>query len=318
MKKSLIFLLLQPYICTRYVAEGGALLIKVEFSNEHDCEAIYKCITEHIEKGNYETVFGISARKIGMHQLFVSFDKDEVTFKYALQPMLARVFRRYILSQYEMKWFHQLLENKFYFRDYDEKNAIASIFFLIVDGKRTELPNVKKLPSREKLIEESIQSLLMEGFQKELAFSFDSFIKFRLKEYQECLLAYAELAIDEYKLEQDYQNFVANLRLFLERKKPIIDKLHVVYGSKPIFYDDDFRLIQEEKITSFIKKSGFFPGNIPVESTLLQPLLMLAPNQIFLYIDNERSGLLYTLENIFQERITFCKLTDLPNQSSSF
>ncbi len=288
-------------------------MIKVDFSNRRDCEEIFHRISEHIAKGNYDAAFGVSAKKVGKKLLYIAFDKKEATFQYVLQPMLSRVFAEYIIATFEPKWLHDMLTNHFYYEDKNEIHDIISLFYFIMEGKHAELPNVKTIPSREALIEDAVRSLLEDSFRKELSFSFDSFLKFRIKAYRECIAAYLEMAIDEYKLEQDYQSFIENLRSFLHRKKPMIDILHIVYTNKPTFFDERFQLIDEEKIAKAISNTGYFLQQSVIESTLLQPLLTFAPKEVHLYVDSDLTGLLYTLKNIFQERLIIRRLKDVPD-----
>lgn len=292
-------------------------MIKVEFSNRQDCEEIYNRIANHIEKGNYEVVFGVFVKKIGKRLLNITFDRNEVTFQYVIQPMLSRVFADYILATFERTWLHEILTDTFYYEDEDEMTAIVSLFYLIMNGKRADLPNAKSIPSRQGLIEDAVNSLLEDSFKKELSFSFDSFLKFRMKEYRECIATYIEMAIDEYKLEQDYQSFIENLRSFLVRKKPMMSVLHIVYTNKPVFYDERFRLIHEEQITKAMNNTSFFSHQSLMEPTLLQPLLTFAPKEVILYADNDVTGLLYTLKNIFQERLSIRSLKEVPDISTS-
>ncbi len=301
----------------KYAAEGGDVLIKVEFSNRTECEKIYQWIMTHIEKGNYQSSFDVTIKKIGKRQLYIQFRRDEVTFQFVVKPMLSRVFTDYILLTHELLWLHDKLENQFFYYDEEERDAIVSLFYLIIDGKRDDIPNANGIPSRQHLIEDAVKSLLQEGFQEELSFSFDSFLKFRLKEYQKFLFTYMAMAIDEYKLEQDYQNFIQNLRSFLDKKQATINTLHVVYEEQAFFFDEQLKLIHEDKIASVVKQSGYFFEHTPIEPTLLQPLLTLAPNEVYVYADEDQTGLLYTLQNIFQERLTIRSISEWKNTSQS-
>lgn len=300
-----------PYICTRNAAKGGVALITIKFSNRIDCEAIYTCMQEHIQASEYEAVFGISVRRLRSKQLVILSGHDRATHTYVFQPMFAKVIKKYIITRYEHEWIHELLEKTFFYSDSEERNAISSLCYLIMNGKKSDLPNLNELPSRQRMIEEATHSLVVEGFNNEFEFNFDAFLQFRLKDYRECLRRYLEVAIDEYKLEQEYQSFIEHLREFLNRRQPVIKKMIVLYNKKPVFYDQNFQLIDQENIASAMRSSSFFFSNAMIESSLLQPLLALAPTQIKLFSDLGESGILYTLKNIFQERITFYSLQEL-------
>lgn len=285
-------------------------MIKVDFSNRQDCEDIYHRMTKHLKKIN---VHDISVRKDGRKMLSVTFNREKKVFHHVLQPMLSRVFAEYIIETYELKWLHEELTEMYFYEDREEKREIVSIFYLIMEGKYSDLPNAKSIPSRRSLIETAVKSLLEDSFKRELSFSFDSFLKFRIKEYREFIATYIAMAIDEYKLEQDYQSFIENLRSFLVRKQPVIETVHVVYTNQPRFYDERLQLIHQHQLT---KESSFFSHQSVIEPTLLQPLLTLAPKHVYLYADDDVTGLLYTLQNIFQERLTIRSLKEMPNIST--
>lgn len=286
-------------------------MIVVQFSKKDDCDKIYERLQVHIQRGNYDEVFSASVKQI-KKTLYITFNRGDVTFQHVIQPMIAQVFASYIIDTYELKWVRDILRDMFCYEDELEIEAITSLFCSITEGKRDDLPNVKRLPSRKRLIEDAVHVLLEDSYKKELSFSFDSFLKFRMKDYRECLLTYVEMAIDEYKLEQDYQNFIDNLRSSLIRKQPLIDLIHVIYTDKPKFYDESFRLICEDQIHRAMKKTSFSEHSL-IEPTILKPLLTFAPKKIVLFTDNDITGLFYTLKNIFQERLTIRSLKEAPD-----
>lgn len=286
-------------------------MIVVQFSRKDDCDKIYERLQAHIERGNYDEVFSASVKQT-KKTLYIMFHRDDVTFQHVIQPMISQVFASYIIDTYELTWVRDILREMFCYEDEEEIEAIMSLFCSITEGKRDDLPNVKRLPSRKRLIEDAVHILLEDSFKKELSFSFDSFLKFRMKNYRECLLTYVEMAIDEYKLEQDYQNFIDNLRSFLIRKRPLIDLIHVVYTDRPKFYDESFRMICEEQILSAMKQTAFLQHSL-IEPTVLKPLLTFAPKKIVLFTDHDITGLFYTLKNIFQERLTIRSLKEAPD-----
>ena len=254
-------------------------MIIVQFSDRQDCDEIFERIHAHIKKGNYDEVFSAFVKKV-KKTLYITFNRDDLTFQYVIQPMMSQVFASYIIDTYELEWLHEILQEMFCYEDEEEITAITSLFCLITEGKREDLPNVKLLPSRQKLIEEAVHILLEDSFKKELSFSFDSFFKFRIKNYRECLVTYVEMAIDEYKLEQDYQNFIDNLRSFLIRKQPLMNLIYIVYTDKPIFFDESFRMIREEEIINAMNKTSFSQHSL-IEPTVLKPLLTFAPKKSF-------------------------------------
>ena len=119
----------------------------------------------------------------------------------------------------------------------------------IVEGER----NISQKPlfdEEKEWIKKGLAPILTE----KLSFSFDSFTTFRLKSFYQSLEKYVLQAIDEYKLEQDYQNFIATLRDFLQNRDPKMSYLHLVYRDAFHFYDHSFRRLERSEITEMIDR----------------------------------------------------------------
>ena len=61
-----------------------------------------------------------------------------------------------------------------------------------------------------------------------LSFSFSSYVRFRLRTYREMVAKLAEVAIDEYKLEQEYQMFIETLRQQVRSRKSRLSCVHLI------------------------------------------------------------------------------------------
>lgn len=47
-----------------------------------------------------------------------------------------------------------------------------------------------------------------------------------------------------------------------------------------------------------------------IDSSILAPLVSIAPNIIYLYTDDIDDGMIQTIQNVFQERIFLCSQSD--------
>ena len=61
-----------------------------------------------------------------------------------------------------------------------------------------------------------------------------------MRPYLQLLEGYVEIAIDEYKMEQEYQMFVQMLRDFLINREPKMDILHLLFDEEITFYNEQF------------------------------------------------------------------------------
>lgn len=76
-----------------------------------------------------------------------------------------------------------------------------------------------------------------------------SFQTFRLGNYYEQLREYVEAAIDEYKMEQEYQNFIQTLRDYVTSNTPRMEKVHIVHDGTFTLWELRYVSEREQKNT---------------------------------------------------------------------
>lgn len=144
-------------------------------------------------------------------------------------------------------------------------------------------------------------------FEEGHVFSFDGFLRFRLKEYYQDLLDTLEFAIDEYVLNEEYQEFIQLLRRVIAVQKCKIPLLHVIH-----IQDRLFQLLDEEGNQVSAKTGGsstqewFSSQPIHQEELIVSSLITLAPKEIILHTNHGYDTIVQTLTHIFEERISVC------------
>ncbi|CAH0128559.1 hypothetical protein SRABI96_00169 [Peribacillus sp. Bi96] len=218
--------------------------------------------------------------------------------------LLRDAFHSFLLEEKTLPILEQIIVGKFFYREREEIEAILEIASSIIEGERAK--NEEKAFSTEKRsIEVGLQSIL-EG---QVSFSFDSFTTFRLKSFQHSLEKYVIKAIDEYKLEQDYQNFIATLRDCLHGQESKLRKLHLVNNDGFHFYDQEYSKLDRPKINSLIDRSLLAKSSLFLDTVILAPLLSIAPENLCIYTDDRDEGLIQTIARIFEERATVLPLS---------
>ncbi|WP_246941081.1 putative sporulation protein YtxC [Bacillus pinisoli] len=222
---------------------------------------------------------------------------EELTIQTYIVPALAK----FILKVKEPEFIRHLLETTFFFHDKSEQQQIIQMLYAIVGEEEASFhPQLREGYRREEILTQALTMFL----SQHVYFSFEAFLKFRLKDYYSRLLDYIEVAIDEYKLEQDYQDFIESLRKYIATKTiTSFSRVHVVYENERfLFYDENLKSFTyhlEQLEDDFISIKGF-----EVDQDLVAPLLLLCPKQIDLYVQDLDQGMIQTVINIFQERVT--------------
>jgi putative sporulation protein YtxC len=217
-----------------------------------------------------------------------------------IRSQITNVFYEFIIHTKRDEWLRRIITEQFFYHDIDEQQQILEIIYSIMDGENKELMDLIEDPIEELTIREAIQDLLQDT---NIAFSFDAFVKFRLKGFREQLLKYVEISIDEYKMEQEYQMFIHMLREFLYGQKEKIHQLYLVYKDEPVFYNEDFQEIKKSELAKMIDRKLLFNHPVYVDSVTIAPLLSIAPKKVNLFAKNPDEPLIRTIKNIFEERI---------------
>jgi putative sporulation protein YtxC len=209
-------------------------------------------------------------------------------------------FFEFIIKIKRDDWFREILKDQYYYEDPEEQQQIMEIIYSILEGQREDLAVFLKEMSEEPKIKEAIGQV----FQEDISFSFDSFLKFRLRSYIQMLESYVKISIDEYKMEQEYQMFIQTLREFLVNREPKKEILHLLFDEEITFFSESFEEIKRGELSKMIDRKLLFNHPVYVDSASIAPLLSLAPTTIFLYTKDPEEPLVRTIKNIFEERVT--------------
>jgi putative sporulation protein YtxC len=224
-----------------------------------------------------------------------------------ISTIVKDAFYEFITNIKRDDWFREILKNQYFYEDLDVQQEIIEIIYSVLEGQREDLSVFLKASTEGPNIRDAIEHI----FQDDISFSFDSFLKFRLRPYLKFLEDYVEIAIDEYKMEQDYQMFVQMLREFLINREPKMDVLHLLFDEEITFYNDQFVEMKRAELTRLIDRKLLVNHPVYVDSASIAPLLSLAPTAIFLYTKDPDEPLVRTIKNIFEERVTIKSFTAL-------
>lgn len=281
---------------------GGTSLISVTFESRREAVSLYTCINEKL-RDDLEM-------RLSDELLVIGTENERMTPTY--RATLTHILSDFIVNMFEEKWLLEIIEKEFYFKEQHDQEAILDIIHAIFDGEKNDLPKVDALPSSRDIIEEAISDLV----DDQSVFSFQSIKMFRLVKYRACLGRYVELAIDEYKLQQEYLAFIDKLRRIIKTYRPLHDTIHAIDEQPFKLYDEAHKPINNvQSIRSFypfLKQWG-----IEAEPSILLTLIGLAPKTVMIYTDRPEHGMMKTLRNVFEERVRFIpnNMTTVSNRS---
>ena len=227
-------------------------------------------------------------------------------FDEAMLKKLSDAFYLFIMNFKLDHWIAKKIREEFYFEDEMEIEQITDIAFEIIEGKRKDL----QVFIEEPFSKEDLQFVVKNMLQDSIHFSFDSFVMFRMKKFFEQLDYYVEVAIDEYKLEQEYQMFIEMLRGFLDGRSSLFHTVNIKIDEEITILDNYMYEIRRSELMRLIDKKLLLQHPIYIDSHVIAPLLSVAPKRIYIYSDDYSQSIIQTIMNIFQERVQLRSLTD--------
>lgn len=268
-------------------------MAEIIFQSKLDAEKFYDHLLKYLPNNHdKETILLIEDRHI------VKFFSSMVSVE--ISRIVKQAFYEFITIIKRDDWFREILKGHYFYDEYEEQQQIIEIIDSILEGQREDLSIFLNDTNEEKQIKSAIDHI----FQDNISFSFDSFLKFRLRPYLQSLQGYVEIAIDEYKMEQEYQIFVQMLREFLVNREPKMEVLHLLFDEEITFYNEQFVEMKRAELTRMIDRKLLVNHPVYVDSASIAPLLSLAPTTIFLYTKDPDEPLVRTIKNIFEERVT--------------
>ncbi|MEH7391681.1 sporulation protein YtxC, partial [Bacillus sp. JJ1474] len=195
--------------------------------------------------------------------------------------------------------FRRIIAEHYYYQDEEEQQQILEIIHSILEGNRKDLTTFLS----DVDMEGNIKNTINEIFHENINFSFDSFVKFRLRPIMDQMAKYVEISIDEYKMEQEYQMFIQTLRDFLTGREAKFDHIHLLIDDGIHFFNENYDEMKRADLAHMIDRRLLINHPVYVDSVTIAPLLSIAPAIIYLYTEYKEQALVRTIQNIFEERL---------------
>ncbi|MFB5251095.1 putative sporulation protein YtxC [Bacillus mycoides] len=266
-------------------------MIEICFEEKNDAVHVYRQLTKRTESLYKETSVYLNEQKVVIH-----IPLCESNY---IEKILLPVLLYFIMNVKQNEWIHTILKEKFFYEEQEECYQILHMAHEILKERRK---GVARDLTRQKF-ESYIASSLNDWLCDPLSFSFSSYVRFRLRTYREMIARLAEVAIDEYKMEQEYQMFIETLRQQVSSRKSRLSCVHLIFDESFIFYDDKGRRLKQDKLVQYIDEELLKKQDVYIDTKVIAPLLSISPKKIYLYTKEQDHNMIITLRNVFQERV---------------
>ncbi|GAA0456437.1 sporulation protein YtxC [Alkalibacillus silvisoli] len=255
------------------------------FKNEYEAKQFYLYLMTVNFKGNvhaYENTVWLS------NNLFVK------------RTSLVDLIFPYILDTYVPRISQKILREAYYFDD-DEIEQI--------------IPFVVSLSTAPKMLHSELNDSLYERLVHYI-FNQENTTSLEMEHLYEQLFSQegdwyeiVGFGIEEWQGELHFQDRMEQLRSFIDGQEPYYEHVIVYYKQDAILFEGNGKLIQDQ-----ILSSATTPFQEIMDQTkVIGKLLAIAPNRVDVYASNDRIHEIYSLMNIFQERVCLYPINQFPH-----
>ncbi|WP_410769859.1 putative sporulation protein YtxC [Fontibacillus sp. BL9] len=151
-----------------------------------------------------------------------------------------------------------------------------------------------------------IYNVLREYLQDNAYLDLDGFIAFRLPDYRDKLRETVEIAMEEYLLDQQYEEFIHLLQYFVHFQEPLIPLIHLMHKE-----DHEFHILNEQFSKISVPPSGGVVAQIAdqemeMEDMIVSTLISLSPDRILIHTLEPEAQIILTIRRIFGDRVELC------------
>ena len=228
----------------------------------------------------------------------IKFSSEDIAF---LQLKVSEILTEYVIENEEENLLKMLILSDYPFLNYSEKNKIFTAATWIIKNNENDFLRMLILLKRRFLVKQNILDYLKENS----SINIKGFTNFRLSAYKKMLSELIQKVIEDYKVQEEYKEFINMLKYFVETQKNRCKKLHIVFnenGEYTLLNENNFD-ITEKCFEEFLETKE--QNNLNNEDVLISSLITLAPKKLFLHFESENYNkkIVNTISQIFENKV---------------
>lgn len=207
----------------------------------------------------------------------------------------------YILEQCEADLAGVLADRRYAFVEPNDRARAERFWLSFLNGDEAGDQLIRQ--RRRELVLNTLRSYLLESHYLDLS----GFISFRLTLYKEMLQETIDLAMEEYLLDQQYEEFLQLLQYFVQFQEPLTPLVHLIHhgGQEFSIFNQSFSPIRESSSGMVVAKMGDL--ELEMEDQVVSTLISLSPDRILLHTVAPETTIISTIRTIFGNRVQLCQ-----------
>lgn len=225
----------------------------------------------------------------------------------AVYRFAADTLAAFILDEMEQKLLRDIITGHYRYVDEADISSIELYCRQVLDQHESAADMPRSRQRRQAKIAESLFHYLEQNNEMNIV----GFIRFRLTDYMDELREVAEYAIDEFIMDQQYQEFISLLKYFVYIQETKIPVAHLMHrgGNEFTLYNEQMNPIDTEQFDGFTLE--LLDKEINFEDMIVSTLISVSPQKIVIHTRDPEEQVIKTIMQIFENRAmvcTYCKV----------
>jgi putative sporulation protein YtxC len=218
---------------------------------------------------------------------------------------LGQAFAHFVISDLEKPLLDKMIRQEYRCREDSEAAKIREYCDLILqgyaDGEEERVLHAANADRQSKMAEKFVKYMEENTF-----FHMKGFITFRLQYYTEDLREVVRCGIDEYLLDQQYQEFITLLKYFVFAQEAKVPSAHLVHlqNNDFIILDDHLQPVESKKTNGLVLET--VERDLNYEDLVVSTLINLSPEIVYIHCRETQLQVIQTIKHIFAERAVLC------------
>ncbi|WP_194841376.1 sporulation protein YtxC [Salinibacillus xinjiangensis] len=271
----------------------------IHFFRKDEAETFYYKLNR--EKLASKIHFEIEEGKTCFIKVDMQPEKMNDTWKRVIHALI------FVFIQYRLPTLAKgILKKYYYYQNQLEIMQITPILQSVLHNPRKygTQPDVQSASNFYQLFEEKVT--------RSPVLSFDQLVDEQEEFFAGHLIDVTGYAIEEWKREQDYQDFIHRLRDFFRERTPKTNLLIITYHHEFQFYRENGRRYSTSELKALQNKESLHFIDLLSSEFPLSSLVGIAPESVLIYTTKPSDPKIIFLQNIFQESVRVMSIEKFP------
>lgn len=214
----------------------------------------------------------------------------------------ADVLSAFLMDHVETKLLREVISGPYHYEEPHDVQAIEKYCAQLLNQSE----EAEGMPKPRIRRQEKVAQIILAFLEENNELNLQGLIRFRLTDYRDELREVVEYAIDEYIMDQQYQEFISLLKYFVYIQDAKIPVAHLMHHG-----GHDFTLLNEKMAPIDTKDFDSFSvemldREINFEDMIVSTLISVSPQNIFIHTRDPEEQVVKTIMQIFEDRARIC------------